>query len=163
MAPGLVRAYATNSWNVVAGTDGWIATTHGKRTSSVIGVNARRPSYDRLLCRIGFMMNVAASDTISVWPSGGDFATYSPPIICVAPGLFSTTTGWPQISESRAPMERERASVAPPGVVGTTIFTGREGKGCASAEIDNISAPTRRKIERITGSRHRCAAIDRVI
>src|SRR2546421_9795167 len=53
-------------------------------------------------------------------------------MICVAPGLFSTTTGWPQISESRAPIERDSASVAPPGVVGTTIFTGREGN-CASA------------------------------
>src|SRR5437870_10187370 len=52
-------------------------------------------------------------------------------MICVAPGLFSTTTGWPQISESRAPIERDSASVAPPGVVGTTIFTGREGKGWA--------------------------------
>src|SRR5437588_6341735 len=55
-------------------------------------------------------------------------------MICVAPGLFSTTTGWPQISESRAPIERESASVAPPGVVGTTIFTGRDGNCCASAD-----------------------------
>src|SRR4051812_30295148 len=46
-------------------------------------------------------------------------------MICVAPARFSTTTGSPHTSARRAPIERESASVAPPGVVGTTIFTGR--------------------------------------
>src|SRR6267142_2467928 len=98
------------------------------------------------------MMNVAASDTMNVCPSGGDFATYSPPMICVAPGLFSTTTGWPQFSESRAPIERESASVAPPGVVGTTIFTGREGNGCARAS-DTVSVHKRQAMVGATGLR----------
>src|SRR5437667_11864274 len=48
-------------------------------------------------------------------------------VVGVAPGLFSTMTGWPRSSERRAPIWRERASVAPPGEVGTTILTGRKG------------------------------------
>src|SRR3954470_93597 len=54
-------------------------------------------------------------------------------MICVAPGLFSTTTGCPQISDRRPAIDRDSASVAPPAVAGTTIFTGLEGNGCASA------------------------------
>jgi hypothetical protein len=37
------------------------------------------------------------------------------------------------MSEKRGAKAREKASVAPPGEVGTTIFTGREGKVCAGA------------------------------
>src|SRR2546428_4193357 len=73
------------------------------------------------------MTNDEASDARRVWPSGADFATYSAPLIWFAPGLCSTMTGWPRSSERRAPIWRERASVAPPGEVGTTILTGREG------------------------------------
>src|SRR5258708_560756 len=75
------------------------------------------------------MTNDEASDTRRVVPSGADFPTHSAPMIWFAPGLFSTMTGWPQSSARRAPIWRERASVAPPGEVGTTILTGREGNG----------------------------------
>jgi hypothetical protein len=34
----------TSSWNVLAGTEGCTAITHGKRTSTVIGVKLRIPS-----------------------------------------------------------------------------------------------------------------------
>src|SRR5262245_54198849 len=50
-----------------------------------------------------------------------------------APGLLSTTTCWPHISESRAPMMRPTASMPPPGVNGTTSLTTRFGQPCASA------------------------------
>src|SRR5207244_914496 len=73
------------------------------------------------------MTNDDASDTRRVLPSGADFATYSAPMIWFAPGLFSTMTGWPRSSERRAPIWRERGSVAPPGEVGRTILTVREG------------------------------------
>ena len=42
--PGLAFASLTSSWNVFAGTEGCTAITHGKRTSTVIGVKLRRPS-----------------------------------------------------------------------------------------------------------------------
>src|SRR5438093_924792 len=54
-------------------------------------------------------------------------------MIWLAPGRFSITTGWPQTSARRPPSARENASVAPPGELGTTIFTGREGKAWAPA------------------------------
>src|SRR2546430_216929 len=50
-----------------------------------------------------------------------------------APGLFSTTTCWPHISESRAPTMRPIESMPPPGVNGTTRRTKRVGQACANA------------------------------
>src|SRR5437667_3580237 len=107
--------------------------THGKRTSTVIGVKLFTPLYGRFLYRCGLITNEEASETSSVAPSGADFETSSAPTIWSAPGRFSTSTGCPQISEKRGAKAREKASVAPPGEVGTTIFTGRDGKFCAGA------------------------------
>src|SRR2546421_976756 len=107
--------------------------THGKRTSTVIGVKLFTPLYGRFLYRCGLITNEEASETSSVAPSGADRETYSAPTIWFAPGRFSTSTGCPQISEKRGARAREKASVAPPGEVGTTIFTAREGKVCAGA------------------------------
>src|SRR4051812_32635370 len=50
----------------------------------------------------------------------------------LAPGRFSITTPWPQISDSFCPTIRMLTSVGPPAGKGTTIFTGRLGKPCAS-------------------------------
>src|ERR1700716_575804 len=47
-----------------------------------------------------------------------------------APGLFSTPTCWPHISESRAPTMRPIPSMPPPGVNGTTSLTMRVGHAC---------------------------------
>src|SRR5438046_3317444 len=55
------------------------------------------------------------------------------PIVPPAPGWFSTTTGWPQYSESFWPNVRARISVALPAVNGTTILTGFVGHACAPA------------------------------
>src|SRR5438309_6568008 len=107
--------------------------THGKRTGTVIGVKVFRQLYGRFLYRCGLITNEEASETSSVAPSGADFETYSAPTIWFAPARFSTSTGCPQISEKRGARAREKASVAPPGDVGTTIFTARWGKDCARA------------------------------
>src|SRR5690348_15382304 len=53
-----------------------------------------------------------------------------------APGLFSTTNCWPQLSESFCPTSRAMVSGSPPGEYPTTTFTGLSGKlfaPCASA------------------------------
>ena len=71
--------------------------------------------------------------TIRVWPSGAAFATKSVPILPLAPGLFSTTTGCFQRSASLGWRARARMSMPVPGVKGTTRVTGREGKDCAAA------------------------------
>src|SRR5262249_52173080 len=59
-------------------------------------------------------------------------ATNSDAMLPPAPGLLSTTTCWPHISESRAPMMRPTASMPPPGVNGTTSLTTRFGQPCAN-------------------------------
>ena len=41
-----------------------------------------------------------------VWPSFGDFATRSVPIMPLAPARFSITTDWPSSSESFGAMRR---------------------------------------------------------
>ncbi len=67
-----------------------------------------------------------------VYPSGGDFATASAPMVPPAPPRFSTTTGWPSASESLCAMGRAKMSVDPPGGNGTTSFSGFEGQACAA-------------------------------
>src|SRR6516162_969373 len=52
-----------------------------------------------------------------------------------APGLFSITTCWPQISESRAPMMRPMLSMPPPGVNGTTSLMTRLGQPSAEGAV----------------------------
>src|SRR6266852_3258435 len=44
-------------------------------------------------------------------------------------------TGWPSEPVSFSPRVRAIRSIAPPGVAGTTIFTGRDGYGCAGAAL----------------------------
>ena len=43
------------------------------------------------------------------------------------PGLFSTMTGWPQLSVSFSPTMRGKISAVPPGASGTMILIGRLG------------------------------------
>src|SRR5262249_40520974 len=60
-----------------------------------------------------------------------------------APGLFSTTTCWPHISESRAPRMRPMASMPPPGVNGTMSFTTRFGQSPCPNTVPGATAGTR--------------------
>ena len=67
----------------------------------------------------------------------------------LAPGLFSTTTGWPHFSASFGPMTRARMSMPVPGENGTTSVTGREGNACGKAPDEtraSASAKRRRNI-----------------
>src|SRR5262245_8839027 len=68
-----------------------------------------------------------------VYPSGGLLATKSVPRLLDAPGLFSTTTGWPSEPAIFSASERAITSIAPPVVAGTTILTTRDGYACAAA------------------------------
>src|SRR4051812_9963952 len=55
-------------------------------------------------------------------------------MICVAPGLFSTITGWPSRSERSLPMLRAVTSLKPPASYGTMMRIGFDGKACARTE-----------------------------
>src|SRR4051812_17501508 len=68
-----------------------------------------------------------------VWPSGSALATYSAARAPFAPGLFSTTAGWPSSSWNFEPMARPTMSDEPPGTNGMTTRIGLVGNDCASA------------------------------
>ena len=62
-------------------------------------------------------LTTCAPTTIaSVWPSGGDLTMTSVPMMPLAPGRFSTSTCWPQLSCIFAASCRLMMSVPPPGV-----------------------------------------------
>src|SRR3954469_4443299 len=57
-----------------------------------------------------------------------------------APVTFSTTTVWPRFFVIRSAMMRAIVSVGPPAENGTTIETGRVGKFCADAAVQQDTA-----------------------
>src|SRR6267142_580882 len=61
----------------------------------------------------------------------------------VLPGLFSTSTGWPQRSCNSFPISRPEMSSGPPGGKGTTRCTGFDGNSCAAALAASASTHTR--------------------
>ncbi|MNL33178.1 hypothetical protein D3C87_1550730 [compost metagenome] len=65
--------------------------------------------------------------TTSVYPSGLLRATSCVPMMPLAPGLFSTTTGWPRSMAICLPRLRATTSVMLPGGKGTTIRIGWSG------------------------------------
>src|SRR6266700_5740975 len=58
----------------------------------------------------------------------------------LAPGRFSTSTGWPSRSVIFGPIRRDMMSVVLPGGNGTMILIGLEGQDCASAAAANPRA-----------------------
>src|SRR4051812_7275642 len=68
----------------------------------------------------------------------------------LAPGLFSTITGWPACASTYWPKVRAVISPEPPGPKGTTILTGFEGQtwraDCAAAselaKVTEVTAAT---------------------
>src|SRR5262245_51926945 len=70
----------------------------------------------------------------------------------LAPGLGSTNTCWPSLAANPSAMTRTRASIAPPGLNGTTMRTGLVGqapcaqpaqdrRGAASAALTTLRRP----------------------
>jgi len=54
-------------------------------------------------------------------------ATIAVPMLPVAPGLFSTTTCWPRISETRGASRRPTTSVGPPAAKAMIMRIGLSG------------------------------------
>ena len=72
-------------------------------------------------------MTSVLTETRSVYPSGGDLATWSKPITPAAPVLLSTITGCFRRSTSFSAMTRASTSTPEPAENGTTIRTSRAG------------------------------------
>jgi len=60
------------------------------------------------------------ASAITAFTSAFSLATKSVPMLPLAPGLFSTTPGWPHFSASGGPMTGARMSMPVPGENGTT-------------------------------------------
>ena len=87
------------------------------------------------------MASTAIVPINKVWPSGAAFATTSDPMLPPAPGRLSTMNCWLNDSESLAATSRAVTSTPPPDTAPTMIRTGRDGYGCAPAQIAaNINA-----------------------
>ncbi len=111
--PGWVLSRATSSGSVLALIDALIATTFGTLPISMIGAKSR------FMSKLGLVEKYCIHECSlkpdrSVYPSGRDLATYSVAIAPPAPGLFSTTTGLFQISDSFCAIARAMVSAAPP-------------------------------------------------
>jgi len=62
-----------------------------------------------------------------VWPSAAAIFAASEAMMPLAPGLLSTTTGWPQACVSFWLTSRAMMSVAPPGAKGMMKRIGLDG------------------------------------
>src|SRR5688572_11835852 len=71
--------------------------------------------------------------TRMVWPSASALATNSAAMAPLAPGLFSTTPGWPSSSWNLAAIARPTMSEEPPATNGITTRIGFVGNDCALA------------------------------
>src|SRR5690349_7235981 len=94
------------------------------------------------------MASEPMSASSSVYPSGGDLATKSAPTFPVAPGLFSTITGWPSADCSPGESARARMSEVPPGGYGTMILIVLVGQACANAAPARASVANARNARR---------------
>jgi hypothetical protein len=97
---------------------------------SATGRRSFSGSYGSFFTSVTLAAKLLATVTKLV-PSGGDLATLSTPITVPAPGLFSTTMGWPSALATSVQTRRVTKSVVPPGGKGTTTRKGRVGQACA--------------------------------
>src|SRR3954470_15220619 len=124
----------TSSFTEFTPSFGFTISACGMVATRLTGVKSFTASYGRLFgLNAGLMPCVVVAPRRSVYPAGDDLATASEPIAPEAPALFSTTTGWPRLSESFAPTPRAMRSRAPPGANGEMRRIGLVGYGCAQA------------------------------
>src|SRR5688572_26691094 len=96
------------------GSSSWLSRQHGSGFSTSL---------------IALLMSARSS----VWPSAGDFAASRAAMSPAPPGRFSTTTGWPNASESLPAICRARMSGELPAGAGTRMRSAFDGKACAAA------------------------------
>ena len=96
-----------------AGSFGLTQSTSELCSIRPIGVNCSGSAIGVLtVCGISVITPLATS---SLWPSAGERSTSIAPMLPLAPGLFSITTGWPSVACMLWKTERAAKSVWPPG------------------------------------------------
>jgi hypothetical protein len=98
---------------------------------AAIGVRSRTGSNGSGCGRPGASPICESVAVPSTSPVGGCLETKSTPITSPAAARFSTTTGWPRVSETFGAQTRVGTSVPPPGARGMISRTGRVGQVCA--------------------------------
>ena len=83
-------------------------------TTNDTGVKSRTGSKGMVRKRLTLTACVLTPPITSVYPSGAALATYSQPMLPLAPGLFSTTTGWFIALARPVATRRANASAYPP-------------------------------------------------
>ena len=100
---------------------------------------------------------------ISVWPSGRADATRPAAMVPPAPVTFSTTTGWPRSFAMPSATMREITSVGPPAENGTTIVTGRLGKGCCARRAAGAASASGMAAAAAASKLRRCIGVSSFI
>ena len=121
----------------------------------MIGARSLPGSYGSFGYITGLFTAVDIVVIMNVCPSAGAFTRACVPMMVLAPGIASTTTGCPKRRARRSAMVRVSTSIAPPGANGVMSLIWREGKSvcAAAAEATSAAAKAIRKREprRITG------------
>src|SRR5262245_50807010 len=112
---------------VVTPTFGPTVKTGGAEVTAVTAMKSSSGRYGRLLNKRGFRECVTIVPMKIVCPSLGDFAAASAPMIMLAPGRLSTTTGCASVAARFGAIWRARRSDALPGPSGTMKRIGLDG------------------------------------
>src|SRR6185295_19379819 len=123
---------------------------YGPVATSATGAKSFSASYGMLRYSHG-EMTCGVPVKRMLYPSGGDFATESAPMVPPAPGLFSTNTCLPSALDRRGASIRAGVSAKPPGESGTTRRIGRDGQDCATTWVVAARKPRNRRARIIRG------------
>ena len=91
-----------------------------------------------ITCGISVRMLLAV--IMMVWPSGGAASMACTAMAPPAPGLFSTTTGWPMSAASWSATMRATTSMVPPAGAGTSMRTGLSVQAMAAGRVSARAA-----------------------
>src|SRR3954465_7436397 len=136
---GVLRAYSISAFRSFEGRALFEMITCGLVTNMPTGAKSLSRSYSRRymapLMTCGPMWPM-----LTMYAAGAARTTRLTPMLPPAPVTFSTTTVWPRLFVIRSAMIRAIVSVGPPAENGTTTVTGRTGKFCADAALQQKAA-----------------------
>src|SRR5712691_5913895 len=137
-----------NSATVPAGSEAGTTRMCGASATLNTGARSFIGSKGSVCSRNGLTTRLPPAQIISVWPSALERTTKSIATLPEAPGLSSTTTGWPSLCARPSAERRPRRSVIPPGEVSTMSRIARFGYACPEP-VEGASASVAKRPQRI--------------